>query len=99
MFLNKLLAEAREWIPDLDPHAVLTAGAANLEAVAGAPQYLRLVREMYMSGIHEAFVFALVGASIALLFTFGMEWKNTIAIAEQNKATSSEDGQVIRAKI
>ena len=84
IFINGIFKRVSRQLPSLDPSAVISAGAANLQQLASNAETLRTLREIYASSLREVFVYALVAASIAFTFTFGMEWLNLKTKSDSN---------------
>lgn len=45
---------------------------------------LRVLREIYATSLREVYIYALVAACIAFIFTFGMEWLNLIEASKKD---------------
>ena len=78
----------------LDAAAVTKAGAANLQELSPTPAVLYTLRKLYAAAVHDVFVYALVSACIALVFTFGMEHKNLRKSAEHKKLKTASSSSV-----
>jgi hypothetical protein len=91
-------------LPSLNPSAVISAGAANLQNLASDAEMLQTLRGIYASALRDVFIYALAAACVAFVFTFGMEWlnlKNAIKSEEGTKATgkffNTTDGGAFRS--
>lgn len=91
IFINKLFKDVSERLPALDPSAVISAGAANLQQLSTSTEMFQLLRELYASAVRDVFVYALVAACMALTFTFGMEWLNLKVVAKRNGVSNSPE--------
>lgn len=93
IFINILSQRVTETLPSIDPADVVSAGAANLQKLAPNSETLQVLREAYAAAVHDVFVYALVAACMALIFTGGMEWLNLKVVAEQRGLSNdlSED--------
>ncbi|KAH8649754.1 major facilitator superfamily domain-containing protein [Tricladium varicosporioides] len=76
IFINGISKRVSSQLPSLDPSAVISAGAANLEHLASNADILQVLRQIYAAALREVFIYALVAACLAFLFTLGMEWLN-----------------------
>ena len=92
IFINILSQRVTENLPAIDPADVISAGAANLQKVASTSEILQVLREAYAAAVHDVFVYALVAACMALIFTGGMEWLNLKVVAEQRGLTNRSSG-------
>lgn len=91
IFINNLFKGVSERLPALDPAAVISAGAANLQQLSTSAEMFQVLRELYASAVHDVFVYALVAACMALTFTFGMEWLNLKVVAKQKEASNTPE--------
>ena len=83
--ISTILDQVPKLIPGLPSSAVLTAGAANLQAVAPVPEVLTILRSIRNTAVSRTMILstALVAASVP--FTFGMEWLNAKKVADERK--------------
>lgn len=96
IFLNILSRGVSEDLPTLNSTDVISAGAANLHKLAPTTEILHVLRKDYAAAVHDILIYALVTACMALIFTFGMKWRNLKVVAEQGEVSNSptEDGNV-----
>ncbi|KAI0199361.1 putative gliotoxin efflux pump [Astrocystis sublimbata] len=74
VFQNKLLQALQQFIPELDPQMVLSAGASS-EAIAKFPiATQRGIIQSYDNALRSAFVIGVPFAGIAMLVAFFMPW-------------------------
>jgi hypothetical protein len=104
IFVNGLFKRVSSQLPSLNPSAVISAGAANLQNLASDAEMLQTLRGIYASALRDVFIYALAAACVAFVFTFGMEWlnlKNAIKSEEGTKATgkifNTTDGGAFRS--
>ncbi|KAL9120919.1 MAG: hypothetical protein Q9187_002526 [Circinaria calcarea] len=87
IFINNLSKGVSKRLPTVDPSALISAGAANLQLLTPTPDMLQILRELYAAAVHVVFIYALVAACVALIFTFGMEWLNLKVLAKRGKTS------------
>ncbi|KAF2267078.1 MFS general substrate transporter [Lojkania enalia] len=75
IFVNSLAREIPRYVPGLDPRIVIQAGATFVRQVVPA-EMLHGVLEAYTRAICSAFILAIATAGIAVLISFGMEWRS-----------------------
>ncbi|RYP77925.1 hypothetical protein DL769_003298 [Monosporascus sp. CRB-8-3] len=91
--ITTLLKLLPQRLPDLSPQTVITMGAANLPRIASTPEALTILREIWNSAVTRAMILgaAVMGATIP--FTMGMEWLNSVRVAEERKKASEAEKQ------
>ena len=75
VFTNRLLHNVRAIVPDLDPQAVMSAGATTLQQVIPA-QYLSGVRLAYNDSLTETFYVGVAMAGVSFFGAVLFEWKS-----------------------
>ena len=65
LFQNKLLQEVAVNVPEVNPAAVVAAGAAGLREKFAA--HLRPILEAYLSGLKDAYILAITLGGIAFI--------------------------------
>ncbi|MCJ1422554.1 hypothetical protein MMC29_000434 [Sticta canariensis] len=90
-----LLSSLRTEIPlhtsSISAADIIKAGASDLQSLPVLPQTLRTLREAYAVALRGVFVFALAASCMALLFTFGMEWRNVRSEAQERKIQDKKE--------
>lgn len=85
IFLNRLKSTAHVLTPTISESAIVSAGAYNLRGLAGSEEMYHLLRQVYMSALHDTYVFPVVAAGVALLMTFAVEHKNIKKIDKERE--------------
>jgi hypothetical protein len=75
IFSNTLVKEIPLYVPDLDPYAVVQAGATHLRA-AVSPQQLPGALLAYNKAVTTAFVLPVATAGLGFLSSLLFEWKS-----------------------
>ncbi|KAF2120820.1 MFS transporter [Lophiotrema nucula] len=75
IFVNSLAKEIPIYAPGIDPRIVIGAGATHVRQVVPA-NFLAGVLQAYNKSIMNAFVVSIATAGLAVLVSFGMEWKS-----------------------
>lgn len=75
VFANKLAEDLSASVPGLDPSIVLQTGATSLQASI-EPEYLPLVTQAYNNALTRTFVVATAMASLTILGSLAVEWRN-----------------------
>ncbi|KAF2686572.1 MFS general substrate transporter [Lentithecium fluviatile CBS 122367] len=75
VFINGLAREVPKYAPAVDPRIVIGAGATYVRNVVPA-EYLPGVLEAYTAAIVGAFMIAIIVGGLAVVISFGMEWKS-----------------------
>ena len=93
-----LLSSLRTEIPRLTtavrPESVILAGASGLETLAaGDLQILQALRQAYAISLRGTYILALAAGCAALVFTFGLEWKNLKTIDRERKNDRNAIGE------
>jgi hypothetical protein len=72
---------------------MLTAGAANLPALAPTPKALELLLLIWNTGITRTMILPVALVAVAVPFTFAMEWLNAkmVALARKRRVDVRED--------
>ncbi|KAI1335898.1 putative gliotoxin efflux pump [Xylariaceae sp. FL0016] len=87
VFQNKLLKALYHYVPDIDPLAVLSAGA-NSEAIAGFPEVSQGgIVQSYARALHVTFAIGIPFAGVASLVSLFMPW---FKYHDASKKTSTE---------
>uniref|UniRef100_A0A0B7KEH2 Major facilitator superfamily (MFS) profile domain-containing protein n=1 Tax=Bionectria ochroleuca TaxID=29856 RepID=A0A0B7KEH2_BIOOC len=78
---NLLLQKLPNYVPDIDPHAVLAAGAEGIkDAYQG--QDLEGVRHAYIEGLHGGWALGIAAFGIVFLWAFVPSWPGRLAKSE-----------------
>ncbi|GIJ91429.1 hypothetical protein Asppvi_010394 [Aspergillus pseudoviridinutans] len=80
-FANRLLDELPNTAPDVDPRAVVAAGATELQSFGPS---LAGVRIAYMRGLKVAFAFACASMGLAFILALFSRWKKITGEAAKN---------------
>lgn len=75
VFINGLIREVPRFAPGLDPRLVIGAGQTHLRSVVPSA-FLEGVLVAYMRSIAGTFVISIAAGGIAVLVSFGMEWRS-----------------------
>jgi len=84
-FANRLLKEAPEKVPGVNPAVVVATGATDLRKVFSAAQ-LPGILVAYLDGIRVAFSIGLAVACVAFVLSFTPRWEN---LKEKKKSTDA----------
>jgi len=79
VFQNGIIRGTREFVPALDPHILLKAGATEIREVLarmGMEDLLPEALEAYMVGLTDIFRVAVACAAVAAVAAFFVEWKS-----------------------
>jgi hypothetical protein len=83
VFINRLGAELKNRIPDIDPSSILSAGATNLQSMVDKSVVGRVLLA-YNDALTQTFYIALTVACLSIVGGLGMEWKSVKAKEKQN---------------
>ncbi|KAI9872562.1 MAG: hypothetical protein M1830_001480 [Pleopsidium flavum] len=72
--LSNSLVQRLEGVPQVDPAAIVTAGATNIGA-AVSPELVGVVIEAYSYALSRTFILPIAGSGMAFLCSLGMEWR------------------------
>ncbi|KND94612.1 putative HC-toxin efflux carrier TOXA [Tolypocladium ophioglossoides CBS 100239] len=96
--ITTLLDLVERRLPGLSPRMVITAGAANLPALAPTPDALDVLRGNWNTAIARTMILATVLLGAAVPFTLGMEWLNAVRVAEQRVAEQRKAAEAAQEK-
>ncbi|KAF3001067.1 hypothetical protein E8E14_000043 [Neopestalotiopsis sp. 37M] len=85
VFINQLKVYATALTPSIPGEVIINAGAYNLRALAVSDQIYGQLRQVYMSALHDTYIFPISAAGIALLISFAIEHKNIKIIGEERE--------------
>jgi MFS transporter, DHA2 family, glioxin efflux transporter len=89
VFQNELVKALRKFVPDIDPRAVLSAGA-NSEAISSLPKAsLGGIVQSYNSALRSTFAIGIPFAGMALLVSFFMPWFKYYDAAKKPTASTA----------
>jgi len=91
IILSTIVQNLQGQIPGLSSQQVLTAGAANLPALAPTPEALDILRLIWNTGISRTMILSVALVAAAVPFTLAMEWLNAKKVALARE--SAEEGQ------
>ena len=91
LFLSSLRQQLPIQAPELDPEAVIRAGATNLQALAGSSASILLaLQRCYATALSRTYILVLAAACAATVCGCGFEWKNIRTEAERRKALETD---------
>lgn len=74
IFQNRLLQKLQETAPDVEPYAVIAAGANNLQKTFRQTQVAG-IRQAYIVGLHDAFILSIAIAGVAAVVGITQPWR------------------------
>lgn len=83
VFINRLGAELRNRIPDIDVSQILNAGATNLQKIVDESSVARVLLA-YNDALTQTFYIALTVACLSIIGGLGMEWKSVKAKKQED---------------
>lgn len=90
IFLNTLVSQVNQKVPEIPVAMVVAAGAHNLRSVANSPRTLVLLQDSYRSAVRDVFIFSLAASGLALLLSLGFEHRNVKRVAKERQETVQE---------
>ncbi|KAI8249965.1 Efflux pump mlcE [Colletotrichum sp. SAR 10_77] len=97
-FLNRLIPALQEHVPDVDPQAIINAGATDLENLVDGSEYNALI-QAYSDALVTTFWLSAAASIIAFFFSFGLGWRKVELQTKKMMGNESEakDGEPVTA--
>ncbi|KAF4869301.1 Efflux pump mlcE [Colletotrichum siamense] len=97
-FLNRLIPALQEHVPDVDPQAIINAGATDLENIVDGSEYNALI-QAYSDALVTTFWLSAAASIIAFFFSFGLGWRKVELQTKKMMGNESEakDGEPVTA--
>jgi hypothetical protein len=74
LFASRLKSDITQQLPGIDPHAIINAGATDLEDLVPSKLYDQVV-QLYNKALTESWYIAVVLSSVSVFLVLGFKWK------------------------
>ncbi|KAL8725329.1 MAG: hypothetical protein Q9166_007435 [cf. Caloplaca sp. 2 TL-2023] len=92
LLLNTLRTELPQKTTAVTPQTVINTGPTNLQLLAqGNDALLRILRQIYATGLRRTYIFALAAGCVAVVCALGMERKNLKVEAEARERVAETE--------
>ncbi|KAI0968465.1 MFS general substrate transporter [Xylaria arbuscula] len=95
IIITTVLNLVQQRLPGISAEMVLSAGAANLATLANNADELKILRDIWNTGIAHTMILGTSLAGVTLPFTLGMDWLNAKRVAAERTKSHGKRWNIV----